>query len=115
MNRSALLSAILERQNLLQERWDVFYRSQGLGALTFLPESYEKASSPDNIVWEFWTAEQIDRYLKKEGGLSDVGRRWFTTLPRGVQRGFAAVIISNDGDPTTEDVHFYRIGGLLFR
>ena len=29
MNRSALLSAILERQNLLQERWDDFYRSQG--------------------------------------------------------------------------------------
>ncbi len=111
MNRSALLAAILERQNLLQERWDDFYRSHGLGALAFLPESYARASSPDTIVWEYWTAEQIDRYLKKEGGLSDAGRRWFTTLPRGVQRGFAAVIISNDGDPATEDAHFYRIGG----
>jgi len=111
MNRSALLAAILERQNLLQEKWDDFYRSQGLGALAFLPESYEKASSPDNIVWEYWTAEQINRYLKNEGGLSAVGRRWLTTLPRGVQRGFAAVIISNGGDPATEDAHFYRIGG----
>ncbi len=111
MNRSALLAAILERQNLLQERWDTFYRSQGLGALAFLPESYQTASSPDAIQWEYWTAEQIDRYLRKEGGFSEVGRRWFTTLPRGVQRGFAAVIISHDGDPATEDAHFYRIGG----
>ena len=111
MDRSALLAAILERQNLLQERWDNFYRSQGLGALAFLPESYEKASSPDSIVWEYWTAEQIDRYLRHEGGLSEVGRRWFTALPREVQKGFAAVIISNNGDPATEDAYFYRIGG----
>ena len=111
MNHSALLAAILERQNLLQERWDDFYRNHGLGALAFLPEAYEKASSPDSIAWEYWTAEQIHRYLKPDGGLSEAGRRWFTTLPRGVQRGFAAVIISNDGDPSTEDVHFYRIGG----
>lgn len=111
MNRSMLLSAILERQNLLQEKWDLFYSSRGLGALAFLPESYEKASSPDMIEWEYWTAEQIGRYLEKEGGFSDVGRRWFTTLPREVHKGFAAVIISNDGDPETEDAHFYRIGG----
>ncbi len=111
MTRSALLAAILERQNLLQERWDDFFRSQGLGALAFLPESYEKASSPDAIVWEYWTAEQIGRYLKKEGGLPNVGRRWLRTLPRGVQRGFATVIICNDGDPATEDAHFYWIRG----
>ncbi len=111
MNRSALLAAILERQNLLQERWDDFYRSRGLGAIAFLPESYENATSPDTIAWEYWTAEQIDRFLKKEGGPSDVGRRWLTTLPREVQRGFVAVIISNDGDPATENAHFYRIGG----
>lgn len=111
MNRSALLSAILERQNLLQEKWDLFYRSRGIGALAFLPESYEKASSADTIRWEYWTAEQIDLYLEKEGGLSDVGKRWFSTFSSGGQRGFAAVIISNDGDPTTEDAHFYRIKG----
>ena len=111
MDHPALLAAILERRNLLQERWDDFYRSQGLGALAFLPESYEKASSPNHIVWEYWTADQIDRYLRKEGGFSAVGRRWLTTLPRGVQQGFAAVIIANNGDPATEDAHFYRIGG----
>ncbi len=111
MNRSALLAAILEIQNLLQERWDYLFRSEGLGALAFLPESYEKASSPDTIAWEYWTTEQIDRYLRTEGGLSEVGRRWLRTLPREVQRGFAAVIVSNDGDPSTEDVHFYKIGG----
>jgi hypothetical protein len=109
MNRSALLAAILERQNLLQERWDDFFRSQGLGVLAFLPEFYEKASSPDAIVWEYWNAEQIGRYLKNEGGFSNVGRRWLRTLPRGVQRGFAAVIICSDGDPSTEDAHFYWI------
>ena len=111
MNRSALLAAILERQNLLQERWDDFYRNQGLGVLAFLPEFYEKASSPDKIAWEYWTADRISLFLEKGGGISDVGQRWLTTLPRGVQRGFAAVIISNDGDPTTEDAHFYKIGG----
>jgi len=111
MNRSALLAAILERQNLLQERWDDFYRSHGLGALAFLPEFYEKAPSPEHITWEYWTAEQIQLYLSKEGGLSDVGRRWLTSLPRQVQRGFATVIISNDGDPSSEDAHFYKIGG----
>lgn len=111
MDHPALLAAILERQHLLQERWDNLYRSQGLGALAFLPESYEKACSPNYIVWEYWTADQIDRYLKKEGGLSAVGRRWFTTLPREGQRGFAAVIITNNGDPATEDAHFYWIGG----
>jgi len=111
MDRSDLLIAILERQNLLQEKWDDFYRSQGLGAIAFLPEFYEGASSPEHLVWEYWTAEQINRYLSKEGGLSDVWQRWFTTLPRGVQKGFAAVIISNNGDPSTEDAHFYIIGG----
>ncbi len=113
MNRSALLAAILERQNLLQERWDTFYRTHGLGAFAFLPEVYQTASSPNMIVWEYWTADQIDRYLRSEGGLSEVGRRWFTAHAWGVQRGFAAVIISNDGDPATEDAHFYRIGGDL--
>lgn len=111
MDRTALLAAILERRHLLQEMWDNFYRSQGLGALAFLPEFYETASSPDTITWEYWTTEQIGRYLRKEGGVSDVGRRWFSTLPKGVQQGFAAVIICNNGDPATEDVHFYRIGG----
>ena len=111
MDRSALLAAILERQNLLQERWDHFYRSQGLGALAFLPESYEQASSANSIILEYWTTEQIDHYLQNEGGLSDAGRRWLTALPREVQRGFAAVIISNGGDPVTEDAHFYKIGG----
>ncbi len=111
MDRSALLAAILDRQNLLQEKWDDFYRNHGVGAIAFLPEFYEEASSPEHLVWEYWTARQINDYLRKEGGLSDVGQRWFTTLPRGVQNGFAAVIISNNGDPSTEDAHFYLIGG----
>jgi hypothetical protein len=111
MNRSALLIAILERQNLLQEKWDDFYRNRGLGALAFLPEFYEKAPSPEHIICEYWTTDQIRHYLSKEGGLSDVGQRWLTSLPRQVQKGFAAVIISNGGDPSSEDAHFYRIGG----
>jgi hypothetical protein len=110
MNRSALLAAILDRQNFLQEKWDDLYRNQGLGVFAFLPEFYEKASSPDSIEWEYWTAEQLSRYLKTDGGLSEVGRRWLTTIPRAVQKGFAAVIICNDGDPSTEDAHFYLIG-----
>lgn len=110
MNHSSLLAAILERQHILQEQWEASYRHHGLGALAFLPEFYEHASTPDSITWEYWTTEQIQRYLRKEGGPSDIGQRWLRSLPSEIdQGGFAAVIISNDGDPSVEDVHFYRI------
>ena len=110
MNRSALFAAILERQNFLQERWDDLFRNHGLGVLAFLPESYEHASSSDSIAWEYWTAEKIDRYLKNDDGLSEVGRRWLMKIPPAVQRGFATVIICSGGDPSIEDAHFHLIG-----
>jgi hypothetical protein len=115
VNHSALLIAILENQNCLQETWDNFYRDHGLGALAFLPESYQTATSPETIVCEYWTAERIKLYLMKDGGLSAVGQRWMSALPREVQKGFATVIISNNGDPSVEDAHFYRIGGKSFQ
>jgi hypothetical protein len=110
VDHSALFVAILERQNLLQERWDDLFKKEGLGALAFLPECYEGVSSPNAVTWEYWTTSQINLYLKSEGGPSPAGRRWLNNLPRTVHKGFAAIIISNGGDPSTEDAYFYRFG-----